>query len=164
MTMQRSPETLALFAKFIARNMGLHFPQDRLFELDQKMAAVARDAGYCDPEEYLLWLMSAPLPREQMDTLARALTIGETYVLRDPKRYRVLEREVLPELITRRRATDKSLRIWSAGCSTGEEPYTLAILLSRIIPDLATWNISLIGTYINPQALELGRQGIYSRW
>ena len=162
--MQEPQGTLALFAKFIARTMGLHFRAERHSELDQKMVAVAKEAGYANVEEYQLWLMSAPLSRVQLETLARALTIGETYFLRDPQSYRVLEQELLPGLVSQRRATDKSLRFWSAGCSTGEEPYTLAILLSRVIPDLASWNISLVATDINPQALERGRLGIYSQW
>jgi chemotaxis protein methyltransferase CheR len=162
--MEAPHTTLALFAKFITRTMGLHFTEERLFELDQKMVAVARDAGYPDSLQYQLWLMSAPLSREQLDTLARALTIGETYFLRDPRSYQVLEEELIPGLLALRRGTDRSLRIWSAGCSSGEEPYTLAILLSRAIPDLANWNISLVATDINPQALERGRRGIYSQW
>jgi len=156
--------TLALFAKFIAGTMGLYFSAERLFELEQKMVAMSREAGHADVEQYLLWLMSAPLSREQLENLARALTIGETYFLRDPKSYQVLEEHLIPELVARRRGTDKTLRIWSAGCSSGEEPYTLAILLCRTIPDLETWNVSLIATDINPQALERGRQGIYSQW
>jgi len=156
--------TLALFAKFITRTMGLHFTEERLRELDQKMVAVAKAAGYADSEQYQLWLMSAPLSRDLLDTLARALTIGETYFLRDPRSYQVLEQELIPGLLAQRRGTDRSLRIWSAGCSSGEEPYTLAILLHRAIPDLTNWNISLIATDINPQALERGRQGIYSQW
>jgi chemotaxis protein methyltransferase CheR len=162
--MPESAASIALFAKFISRSMGLHFAQERLFELEQKMAAVARDAGYPEVEQYLTWLMSTPLSREQLETLARALTIGETYFLRDPRSYQVLEQQLLPGLVAQRRATERSLRFWSAGCSTGEEPYTLAILLSRIIPDLANWKISLLATDINPQALERGRQGIYSQW
>ena len=158
------PTTLALFAKFIARIMGLHFTEERHLELSQKMAAVAKDAGFSDLEQYLLWLMSAPLSREQLETLASALTIGETYFLRDPGSYQILEQQLLPGLVARRRGSDQALRIWSAGCSTGEEPYTLAIILSRVIPDLANWNISLTGTDINPQALERGRQGIYGSW
>jgi len=156
--------TLPLFARFLARSMGLHFTPERFPELERKMSAVARDAGYAKVEQYLLWLMSAPLTREQLDTLAGALTIGETYFLRDPRSYRVLEEQLLPELVARRRATDKSLRIWSAGCSSGEEPYSIAILLSRLIPDLAGWNISLVATDINPQALERGRLGVYGKW
>ena len=157
-------ETLPLFARFIARTMGLHFSSERLPELEHKMAALARDAGSPDLGQYLLRLMSEPLSQELKDTLASTLTIGETYFLRDPRSYQVLVEEVLPQLIAARRTTDRTLRIWSAGCSTGEEPYSIAILLSRIIPDLANWKITVLASDINPQALERGRLGIYSKW
>jgi chemotaxis protein methyltransferase CheR len=162
--MPGSHATLAPFAKFISRTMGLHFPKERFVELGQKLAPVAKEAGYPDLDQFLAWLKSAPLSRDQLETLARALTIGETYFLRDPRSYQVLEQELLPGLIAQRRGTGKQLRIWSAGCSSGEEPYTLAILLSRLLPDLASWDISITATDINPLALERGRQGIYSQW
>jgi len=157
-------KTLSLFNRFIARTMGLHIRDERLPDLEQKIAAAGRVFGYDDPEACMLWLMSAPLSREQLETLARILTIGETYFLRDPRSYRVLEEHVLPELISSRRKREKCLRIWSAGCSSGEEPYSIAILLSRIIPDLDSWHIVLLATDINPDALERGRQGVYGQW
>ena len=146
MTGGASGETLQGFARFVAQKTGLHFSEERLPELGRQMAHIGRQAGHDDPEEYLLWLMSAPLPREQLDILAGTLTIGETYFLRDPKSYRLLEREVLPELLAAKRATDKRLRIWSAGCASGEEPYSIAILLSRMIPDLAEWKLTILAT------------------
>lgn len=158
------PETLAQFAQFISRHMALHFAEDRLAELEQKLAPLAREAGQPDLAAFLRGVMSAPPSRSQLKPLARALTIGETYFLRDPRSYQVLEREVLPELIARKRQGERTLRLWSAGCASGEEPYTLAILLSRVIPDLERWQISLVGTDINEQSLEKARQGNYSKW
>ncbi|HXC93997.1 MAG TPA: protein-glutamate O-methyltransferase CheR, partial [Geobacteraceae bacterium] len=164
MTASVPQNTLALFSRFISRTMGLHTKDERLNELAQKVVSISRDFGYEDSEECMLWLMSAPLSREQSDILARSLTIGETYFLRDPQSYRVLEEQVLPQIISARRTGEKCLRIWSAGCSTGEEPYTIAILLSRILPDFDDWNIMLLATDINPVALERGRQGVYGNW
>ena len=164
MTGSDPAQALQNFAKLIAKEMGLHFPKFRLPELAQKMTSLGREAGYADLQSYMLWLMSAPLSKKQMEVLAGVLTIGETYFLRDPKSYRVFEEELLPDLIKARRSTDKTLRIWSAGCSTGEEPYSIAILLSRVIPDLADWKITLVGSDINPRAIERGRLGIYSKW
>ncbi len=164
MTASVSHNTLALFSRFISRTMGLHTKDERLSDLAQKVVSISRDFGYEDSEECMLWLMSAPLSREQSDILARSLTIGETYFLRDPQSYRVLEEQVLAEIISARRTGEKCLRIWSAGCSTGEEPYTIAILLSRILPDPDDWNIMLLATDINPVALEKGRQGVYGNW
>lgn len=157
-------EALPGFARFVARNLGLHFPVERLSELAQKMTLLAKSQGHDDLQQYLLGIMSAPLSREQMKVLAGALTIGETYFLRDPKSYRAFEKELLPGLIAARRGTDKTLRIWSAGCSSGEEPYSIAILLSRALHDLPDWNVTLLATDINHQALERGRRGIYSKW
>lgn len=159
-----SQGTLARFGTFIANNMGLHTKDERLQELAQKIDFLSRDFGYDDPEACMLWLMSAPLSREHADILAGSLTIGETYFFRDPQSYKVLEEQVLPEIIRARRTGVKTLRIWSAGCSTGEEPYSIAIILSRILPDLKDWNIMLLATDINPVVLEKGRQGIYGKW
>lgn len=157
-------ETLRLFASFVKRTMGLYFPAERLPELAQKMAAVGRRAGCSDPEKYLLGLMTTPLSSEKSEELAAALTIGETYFLRDPKSYRLFSEELLPALVAARRGGPKRLRIWSAGCSSGEEPYSIAILLARTLPDLADWEITLLGTDLNPQALERAREGVYRPW
>ena len=157
-------KTLPLFARFVAKTMGLHFSSERLLELQHKMTSLARQAAYPDLDKYLLHLMSSPLSGAQLDTLARTLTIGETYFLRDPRSYQVLEEELLPALIDSRRSTDRTLRIWSAGCSSGEEPYTIAILLYRAIADLSKWKISILASDINPLALERARLGVYSRW
>lgn len=144
--------------------MGLHFPRERHPELAQKMTALAKAAGYHDLQAYLLFLMSPPLCEERMKLLAGALTIGETYFLRDPKSYRVFEEELLPGLISASRRTGRNIRIWSAGCSSGEEPYSIAILLSRALPDLADWKVTLVASDINEQALERARSGIYGKW
>jgi chemotaxis protein methyltransferase CheR len=157
-------KTLERFNRYIATTMGLHHKEARLPELAQKIAAVSGEFGYDDPEACMLWLMSAPLSREQQETLARAFTIGETYFFRDRPSYQALEERILPELIEKRRTGERNLRIWSAGCSSGEEAYSVAILLSRIIPDLESWNITLLATDINPRALEKGRQGVYGQW
>ncbi|MCY2927452.1 MAG: chemotaxis protein CheR, partial [Planctomycetota bacterium] len=98
-----------------------------------------------------------------LDTLIAGLTGGETHFFRNRPQFEALERHILPDLIARRRAT-RRLRIWSAGCATGEEPYSLAILLQRLLPDLADWNITLLATDLNRQALEKARRGVYGAW
>ncbi|WP_239027912.1 CheR family methyltransferase [Geomonas subterranea] len=155
---------LRSFSRFIAMNMGLHFPERRFPELAQKMAALGRESGFVDLDHYLYQLMAAPLSSEQLKALSGALTIGETYFLRDPKSYRVLEERVLPALIAARRRGGKTLKIWSAGCSTGEEPYSIAIILTRLLRDPGEWKITLLGTDINEEALERARRGVYGKW
>jgi chemotaxis protein methyltransferase CheR len=91
------------------------------------------------------------------------LTVGESYFFRDKAQIEAIEGRILPELIKRRSAV-KRLRLWSAGCSTGEEPYTLAILLDRMSARLAGWDVEILATDINPDALDAARRGIFSAW
>ncbi len=99
------------------------------------------------------------------------LTIGETYFFRDRGQIHLIKNQILPELIARKRnvcRTNKDkkpcLKIWSAGCSSGEEPYSLAIMVKQLIPDLIDWNILILGTDINPESIEKAEQGIYDSW
>jgi chemotaxis protein methyltransferase CheR len=96
--------------------------------------------------------------------LASHLTIGETYFFRDSGTFQALEEHILPELIRQRRGKNQQFRIWSAACATGEEPYSVAILLQKLIVNLDGWNISILATDINPQAIKKARLGIYNNW
>src|SRR6185369_3291595 len=109
-------------------------------------------------------LVSGQLDKEQLETLAGHLTIGETYFFREQSSFDILENSILPDLIASRRGRGQRLRIWSAGCSTGEEAYSLAILLSRLIPDQREWQITILATDINSSALGKAVQGVYSDW
>ncbi|MBI5328902.1 MAG: chemotaxis protein CheR [Deltaproteobacteria bacterium] len=159
-----SPNTLADISKFIASHMGLHFPKARWDGLEQGIESAARDFGYTDTEEFIRWLMASPLTKRHIEILASHLTVGETYFFREKETLAVLEEQILPELIRSRQDNEKRLRIWSAGCSTGEEAYSVAILLSQMIPDLKEWNITILATDINPRALKKGAEGVYTEW
>lgn len=150
-------------SEFLAAQLGLHFPPQRWGDLASGIAAAARDFGMPDAEACARWLPSAPLTRKEIETLASYLTIGETYFFRDRKCFEALEAQILPELL-RRRGAERRLRIWSAGCCTGEEPYSIAMLLDRLIPDCADWNITLLATDINPRFLLKAAEGIYGEW
>ncbi|TGU72689.1 tetratricopeptide repeat protein [Geomonas terrae] len=164
MAESQTSATLQLFAAFVAKELGLHFRKERFSELAQKMATLAQQEGVEDLERYLLQLMSVPLGKDRLRLLASALTIGETYFLRDPKSYQVLEEQVLPGLVAARRRGNRTIRIWSAGCSTGEEPYSIAIILSRVLRDTTGWKITILGTDLNEHALERARLGVYGKW
>jgi chemotaxis protein methyltransferase CheR len=91
------------------------------------------------------------------------LTIGETYFFRNTPQFEALRQHILPELIQRRQAT-RHLRIWSAGCATGEEPYSIAMTLADLLPSNEFWQVSILATDINPQFLARARDGIYGSW
>lgn len=155
---------LAQLGERLTASMGVRFAADRLHELDRAMGAVARDLGSADPEQCAKRLLSAPLRKADLEILASYLTVGETYLFRDPHSFEVVEQQILPDLIRARRSEGRRLRIWSAGCCTGEEPYTLAIVLDRLIPDLEDWNVTILATDINPQFLSRARKGRYTEW
>jgi chemotaxis protein methyltransferase CheR len=155
---------LSGLSRLLAKEMGLRFPRERWGELERGISAASREFGFASAAECIRWLTSAPLSRPQVETLARHLTVGETYFFRDPQTLEVAESEVLPELVRERRGKDQRLRIWSAGCSTGEEPYSIAMLLYRLLPDLADWNITILATDINPASLRKAIAASYGSW
>src|SRR5262249_39320751 len=113
-------------------------------------------------EEYLAAVSRLPLSPLR-DQLLEALTVGESYFFRHRPYFDLLERDVLPRMIAERRRT-RRLRIWSAGCATGEEAYSLAILIWRLLPDLAQWDVSILATDLNASFLAQAREGNYGDW
>jgi chemotaxis protein methyltransferase CheR len=159
-----SSRTLSSLSELLAKHTGLNFPEKRWNDLERGMNAAARASGEASVQAYIHRLLSAPLTQHQTGILASHLTVGETYFFRDHKSFEMLEHHVLPALIHSRRDAGRHLRIWSAGCCTGEEPYSIAMLLDRLLPDYEQWNITLLATDINPQFLRKGRDGVYGDW
>ena len=150
-------------SEFLSSHMGLRFTRDR-HRLHKGISAVARELGFGNTVSYINELMSCSLTKKQIEMLARRLTVGETYFFRHPDVFDILKEQFLPKLIDSRRGSDQRLRIWSAGCASGEEPYSLAILLSELIPDLKDWDVDLVATDINPRVLQKGSAGVYTEW
>lgn len=148
----------------IAEHLGLHFPPERWTDLERGLRAAAREAARPDVAAYAQTLLSPPLSPEEIDRLASHLTVGETYFFRDRPIVEALEEHILPALIDERRATTRHVRLWSAGCASGEEPYSLAILLTKLLPDITEWQITLLATDLNPRALRKAADAIYSEW
>lgn len=95
--------------------------------------------------------------RSEWKELAALLTTGETYFFRDRGQFSLLRNFILPAIIEKKRPT-QTLRIWSAGCSSGEEAYSTAILLNEILSKLKAWDIYVLGTDINEQAVEKAKK------
>jgi len=129
------------------------------------LTRAAKAAGFRSVPEYVAWLRAQPAESPTWHRAAGALTVGESYFFRDGAAQEALSRHVLPALIAERRHRGSlHLRLWSAGCSTGEEPYTLAMLVDRLLPDRADWHVTILGTDIDTTALEQARGGIYREW
>jgi chemotaxis protein methyltransferase CheR len=159
-----SDQLLAQCSEFITLRFGLHFPKKRWRDLERGLVRAVLDLGFTDAESCIRRLVTARLTKEQAESLVCHLTIGETYFFREKKCFDALQMQILPALIDSRRGREQRLRVWCAGCSTGEEPYSVAILLHRMIADLAKWNITILATDINPASLRKGAHGEYGDW
>lgn len=164
MTLMLHTSLLDDVSRVIERQLGLYFPTERWSELESGLGAAARELGFETAEDFAACLASGHCARNYTDALASQLTVGETYFFRDPEMFEALSQELIPRLIQEKAGGEKRLRIWSAGCCSGEEAYSIAITLRRSIPDVADWKISMVGTDINPRFLQKAQAGIYSAW
>lgn len=142
---------------------GMAFYQDRDQDLERilRMRFEATRIGECAS---YLDLLGGPAGAGELDELIAELTIGETYFFRYKEQFAALRDTVLPEVIARNREI-RRLRIWSAGCATGPEPYTLAIILGqRFAQQIEGWDVTIVGTDINRRFLEKAREGVFEEW
>jgi len=155
---------LSLFSEFIAETMGLDFPASRRADLQRGIVAAAGELGFDDASACIEWLMSGSPTRNQLEIIASNLTVGETYFFREAASFDALADRILPALINERQDGERRLRIWSAACCTGEEPYSIAMTLHRTIPHLESWNVTVMATDINPRFLQKATAGVYGQW
>jgi chemotaxis protein methyltransferase CheR len=148
----------------VAKRLGLNFPEERWPDLERGLETACAELGLEDPEAYMSWLRNSEADDRRIETLASHLTIGETYFYRDPDSFAALEADILPRLIAKRADANRTLRLWSAGCSTGEEAYSLAIACLRALPNIRDWNVSILATDINPKFLAKAETGVYGDW
>jgi chemotaxis protein methyltransferase CheR len=147
--------------RFLHDAAGLVFDDSRRDSLGYALGERLPRTGFTDVTPYLDHVMS-PEGAEERQQLLDEVTIPETYFFRNPPQIRALGRQVLPELV-RANAESKRLVIWSAGCSTGEEPYTVAMLLLELIPDHREWDIRIIATDVSQRALAAARKARYGQ-
>lgn len=150
------------FGKLIMDRYGLYFSEGRRAQLEAGVQHAFSESSYETLAEYYDALMN-DADAIEMERLINTVTVSESHFFRDVRQFDVLSAHVLPELIERRRA-GRHLRIWSAGCAGGEEPYSLAIMLRAQLPDVDVWDITLLASDVNTDALARARRGVYSDW
>ncbi len=151
------------FGKLLLDRCGLLFPESRYTELELAVRHAFGISTCADLDEYYRLLRDPENGSVEMDRLINTATVGETHFFRDQAQFDALYNHVLPQIIERRRSV-RALRIWSAGCASGEEPYSIAILLRELLPDVDKWAITILGTDINTESLDRARRAIYSSW
>jgi chemotaxis protein methyltransferase CheR len=147
----------------IYRISGIYHSEQKIYLL---VSSCNRRMKACDagtPAQYLEHLTTRPNRDAELHLLLNEITIGETYMFRHPAQFDALRNVILPQIMEGKASLGiKRLRFWSAGCSTGEEPYTLAMfLLEEKEKRLAGWNFDILATDLNSNSLEAARAGIY---
>jgi len=131
-----------------------------MYLLETRLTSILRDNNLSNLTA-LVELLRQPGATKVKDQVVDAMTTNETSFFRDNHPFEALRKSVIPGLIERRAAT-RSLRIWSAACSTGQEPYSLAMMLKDNFPVLGGWKVEIVATDLSPSVLDRAREGIYS--
>ncbi len=147
----------------IYSHCGIYFDEDSKYLLEKRLARRLSALGLNNFREYYHFLKYDRNKDQEMTDIMDVLTTNETYFFRESFQLAAFTDEIIPELIRVKSARgNRTLRIWSAGCSTGEEPYTIAMLL-RDMPALRGWKIEIIGTDISQRVLQHARRGVYTK-
>ena len=150
---------LEAIAALVESRTGQRYAEGRLTEVAAKAARFFREAGE-ETWESFVGHLTWPEKNALFDRFVETLTVGETYFFRHHPYFAAIESLVLPETIGRRQQT-RQLRIWSAGCSTGEEAYSLAIVVQRLLCGAADWGVSILATDLNEAFLARAEDGLY---
>ncbi|MGD8440700.1 MAG: protein-glutamate O-methyltransferase CheR [Holophagae bacterium] len=136
--------------------------RSKVYLVNSRLMPLARSAGFSSVVDYIQHLRSLPIG-EPHRRAVEAVVTTETSFFRDHFPFEALRQEVLPELIADRRTTTRSIVIWSAGCSSGQEPYSIAMMIRESFPELVTWNLRLLASDVSDGVLDRSRQGTYSQ-
>lgn len=156
--------TFATLKELLIGRTGLAYFADRDEDLADRVVRRMVRVSAGNGAAYVALLRSPYTGAAELEAVTAELTIGETYFFRYHEQFDALRDRVIPELIERR-TTTRTLRFWSAGCASGPEPYSLAILLKqRFGARLAGWSISIVGSDLNHEFLTRARTARYSTW
>ncbi len=157
-------ELFLRFRDFVYERSGLYFPENRVDFLRSRLASRITANNLKGFDEYLQLLEKNG--SEELSALFDSITTQETSFFRNTQQLKALQNHVLPEILDlQRKRGQNALRVWSAGCSTGEEPYTLAIIAMEVLKEeLAHWDVQIHATDISRSALKVAEEGIYSEY
>jgi len=159
------PDLLKL-RDLLEEKTGIYFSDDKLDRLEEPFRDSRHLLASTAPAEAIQEIRAgSDRGAAYLNQLVGAVATNETYFFRTRPHFQVLKGYLLPEISQAKNSQGKkSLRIWSAGCSTGEEPYSIAILLLETIPDIRAWDVTILATDIDLEALERAQEGIYRPW
>ncbi len=160
-TIPLSEDVFRLIRDIIRQYCGLYFDDSSRYLLEKRLTRRVRIRHLDNFRDYYRFILYDKHAEEELSQIIDILTVNETYFFREQNQLKALSDEILEDLRERNKNT-KMLRIWSAGCSTGEEPYTVAMLINEK-ECFAGWDVEIHGSDINQRVLQVARKGVYRR-
>ncbi len=154
------PENFEFIRATLRERSAQCLEDDKAYLVETRLQPIARRHGHASVDDLVLRLRGRRDER-LLGEVIEAMTINETTFFRDAAPFEVLTRTVLPALL-RQRAASRCLHLWSAACSTGQEPYTLALILRHHFPELAGWTVRLLASDLSAAVLDRARRGVFS--
>ncbi|NEZ57966.1 CheR family methyltransferase [Adonisia turfae] len=159
-----SPELTQAFIQLIVKRTGIIIRENDQAVFKETITRRAKIIGSDSITAYYRLLATETYKSQQeWGSLTTAITNTESFFFRDKGQFNLLRNHIFPDLL-KRKAQTKTIRICSAGCSTGEEPYSIAMLLYDLIPNIKDWDLTILGVDINSVALEKASKGLYRPW
>lgn len=152
----------AMLRTLLHQRTGIRLEEGKEYFVEMRLCSLATDEGFGSPADVLEVLRTEENWGVLHRRVAECLAIAETSWFRDVHPFDELRRSVLPQMIQRRAAT-RELRIWSAACASGQEPYSVAMLLREYFPQLVSWHVQLLATDFSTSVLRKAREAVYSQ-
>jgi chemotaxis protein methyltransferase CheR len=155
-------EEFGLLRDLIYEKIGVFFEEKKMYFLKSRIANRIKETNSSSAKEYYRFLRYDNSD-DEIKKLINLVTVNETYFFRDLKQINAFANKILPSLIEeKKKKNEKTISIWSSACSTGDEPYTAAIILKEYLKDIDDWNIEILASDINTEVLRKCEEGIYS--
>ncbi len=154
-------EDFERFREYFYRKTGIMFDHSKRYFVDRRLIERIKATGHKSFRDYFIYLRFDRSGKE-LQNLINLLTVNETYFFREEYQFRCLVNKILSEIILKKRCKKDIIRIWSIPCSTGEEPYSIAIYLLEYWKEIDIWDVEIIASDINTEAIEMAKRGIYS--
>lgn len=161
-TVSMSAKAFDDLRKIIYSRSGIQFQDNKKYVLESRLGKRLEELNLTSFEDYVKFLSIGPYQQDEFQEMFNRITINETSFFRNEPQLQVFENVALSRILEARKAT-RRLRLWSAACSTGEEPYTMAMQVHRTLGvRLADWHIEILGTDISERCLDIAAEGRYT--
>jgi len=156
-----TPDAISYVCTIVRQRSAIELDAAKAYLIEARLGPVARRCGLTSTAELIVKLQSKLDPIVQQQVV-EAMTTNETSFYRDAHPFEALRSTIIPEVL-RIRSAQRTLNIWSAACSTGQEAYSVAMLLCEHFPELASWKTQILGTDLSDEVLEKARAGRFSQ-